>query len=105
VLTEQDGAEMVRLLNELTTLAQYRSFANDVYVHCHVGTDTDEDGWRVKVFGLGDAPQEWVSSVGAKKGFLDALREEVAALQEQKAAERRRAKSPRAKPRPRRASR
>jgi hypothetical protein len=87
-LTEQDGAELVRLLNELTTLAQYRSFDNVLYVHCHVGTpDKDDDGWRVKVFGLDDAPQEWVSSLGARSGLLHALRAEVAALREEQAAE------------------
>jgi hypothetical protein len=42
VLTEQDGVELVRLPNELTTLT-HRTLENDLFLHFH-----DGGGWRAK---------------------------------------------------------
>jgi hypothetical protein len=91
-LAAGDGEELVRLLNELTTRVALRSPINDIYVHYHVGSDGG-NGWRVRVVGVGEAPpQVWLMSAGVKGGLLDALRERVAALQEEQEPE------PRAKP-------
>jgi hypothetical protein len=82
-LSEHDGAELVRLLNELVAIVASRAVASDVYLHHHVG-GTDPEGWRVHAarFGDGDKRLEWMVSPGNMTGLLDAVRAEITALQQ-----------------------
>jgi len=48
VLTEDDGQELVRLLNEATAI-MHRTLVCDLYVHYHEGDGVQDAGWDVKL--------------------------------------------------------
>jgi hypothetical protein len=71
-LTEQEGAELVRLLNEVIKISR-RTTIEDLYLHYR-----DGDGWRVSISNIEEGAKTWISAEGPGAGLLDALRAAVA---------------------------
>lgn len=77
LLTEADGPELVRLLNELTVRTHHMSLDNNL-LQVNYHHDFNGTGWSVKTSSLGD---EQSILVGESR-LLDALRAEVTVLRD-----------------------
>jgi hypothetical protein len=69
VLTEDDGQELVKLLNDVMDVAPRSLINKDLYLHYRAG-----DGWRVR-FTSGD--DEGTKDSQPSASLLDAMRAEV----------------------------
>jgi hypothetical protein len=71
-LAPEDGAELVRLLNEVMKISR-RTTIEDLYLHYR-----DGDGWRVSMSNVEEGAKTWISAEGPWAGLLDALSAAVA---------------------------
>ena len=73
------------MLNDVAAMADRMVRINDLYLHYR-----DRKGWRVLFSSNPDGVKQWVDADGPWGGLLDAVREEVAVVSMQLAANERR---------------